>query len=464
MPKTATTAFDKIALDVIDTWLAYRIRHTDLPGVQICIRKKGTVIFSKAYGVANTKTKRALKTTDLFHIASHSKMFTSCALLMLQEQERLNIADKIVTYIPELRQHADKRFKDITIRDLLSNRSGIFRDGVDCEFWRLQKPFLNKKRLLDEVLSTDLIYEPNTHTKYSNIGHSLLGLIIEQVTGQSYADALNDLVLRKLKTKNLLPDYRTDTKHSFADGHSRPYNNQPRQTFKHAAAAAMASATGFCGTAGDTSLFLYQFLYGTQLISKASQKELMNLLWPIQNSKTETYGLGLDVENDKDSVYMGHGGGYPGYTTQTHSVKDTDFIISAFIHTNVGFSMDIIKFCSSLFKKMDSYFKEKKPKNITISPIMLNNWNSQLYVLGKDKALRFDLDSWNPLSSVAELTAKGKNIYLDEKEKGYNYPGEHKVLFYDATKKIKSIKVGGSSIATEQDFLKKTLPKMLARD
>src|SRR3990167_11098260 len=83
------TPHETLSLRLIDAWLTYQSRFTDLAGLQICIRKKGEILLSKAYGVANLKTKRPLKTSDLFHIASHSKSFTSCAVLQLVEQGKL---------------------------------------------------------------------------------------------------------------------------------------------------------------------------------------------------------------------------------------------------------------------------------------------------------------------------------------------------------------------------------------
>ena len=77
---------EKLALKVIDTWLDYRFRYSNLPGFQVCIRKSGKVLFSKAYGYSNLMTKKPLATRDLFHIASHSKTFTSCAVLQFAEQ------------------------------------------------------------------------------------------------------------------------------------------------------------------------------------------------------------------------------------------------------------------------------------------------------------------------------------------------------------------------------------------
>ena len=139
---------EKLALRIVDAWLDYQSRFTNLPGFQICIRKKGEIIFSKAYGYANLTTQRPLKTTDLFHIASHSKTFTTCAILQLVEQGKLRLDQPALDHLPELKNHKDKRFQQITIRDLLSNRSGIFRDGLDCEFWAFQKPFLSRAKIL----------------------------------------------------------------------------------------------------------------------------------------------------------------------------------------------------------------------------------------------------------------------------------------------------------------------------
>ena len=111
----ALTPVEKIAFELLDKWLVYQAKYADITGYQISIRKKGNLIFNKAYGYANIEKKTPYKTSHVGHIASHSKMFTACAALQLQQAGVLSLTDPMVKYLPELTKHKDKRFKDVDL-------------------------------------------------------------------------------------------------------------------------------------------------------------------------------------------------------------------------------------------------------------------------------------------------------------------------------------------------------------
>jgi D-alanyl-D-alanine carboxypeptidase len=455
---------ETISLDVFDAWLSSRMRHHSImPSLQVCIRKKGDIVFSKSYGFANAKTKRVLKNKDVFHIASHSKTFTGCVLLILQEQKKLSLSDKIIDYIPQLKSHPDKRFAKITLCDVVSHRSGIFRDGVDSCFWTLQKPFLNKEQIITEILSAKLVFAPDKQVKYSNIGFSLLGLVIEQVTGLSFADAMRDLVFKKLKTKSLSSDYKPNKMTSYADGHLLRVLDRDHQPLKHAATFDMAPATGFCGNAEDVSLFFYEYLHGTALISKKSQKELKATWWPVIGAGDKAqYGLGISLTNLKGYDLVGHGGAYPGFVTQTRHIVGTDYTISVFTNTNSDLVQWIIPSFMKILHNVQKEFKNEKLSAIRLSPVMMNNWGSTLYILGKKKACSVWLTTWI-LNEFSIFNAQGKNTYMpDKKKSGYDFPGELLTIHHKKNDAFSHITLGGASSYSEKEFLGRKLKNMLA--
>ncbi|MBI2707542.1 MAG: beta-lactamase family protein [Proteobacteria bacterium] len=453
-------AKEKLALQVIDTWLNYRSRFSNLPGFQVCIRKKNQVIFSKAYGHANLITKQRLTTKDLFHIASHSKTFTSCAILQLSEQGKLALHQPALDYLPELKNHKDKRFKQVTIRDLLSNRSGIFRDGVDSEFWELYKPFLSREQLIQEVLSSDLIFPPNECSKYSNIGFSLLGLIIENILGMPYQNAMDALILKKLKKTHILADYSDKQKREFTDGHSRPLLENKRLPLKHAAAVALAPATGFCANAEDTSLFFETLLLGKGLLKKETQKELLSLNWPVKNTSNERYGLGLQFNKFSDMELVGHSGGYPGFATYTAHCVDTDYVISFFLNTNERIPLTITRSLIQILNKISSAFTDDDAKQAVIGGPLMNKWGSLLCVLTKKKGLCLPLEGWLPCNEALLLTSKNGEEFLCDNQSGYDNVGETIRFKKDKDGHILSAKWGSETFPLEKTFLtnfKKTL-------
>ncbi len=449
---------EALALRIIDTWLDYKSRYSGLPGYQVCIRNKGQVIFNKAYGHANLKTKRKLKTDDLFRIASQSKTFTSAAVLQLVQDGRLTLQQTVVDHLPQLRKHKDERFKKITVRDLLSNRSGIFRDGLESTFWELHKPFLNKEQLLQEVLSADLIYDPNTCTKYSNIGYALLGIVLENAMGMPYSKAMDTLVLQKLEGTHIYSDYAEDIKQVFADGHTRPFFEGKRLPLKHASANAISPATGFCASAEDTSLFFDTFLLGKGLTNKDLQQELLSMNWPVTNSSNERYGYGLGFNKISDIELMGHSGGYPGFSTQTLHPVGTDSIISFFMNTNEYIPGQALISIIKVLNKINDTFTENEAKEANVSEPLMNKWGGRIFVVSKTKGLSFPLDFWS-FDSLYFSSRNGEN-YTCEKQNGIDNIGEILTFTKDKQGKILSAHWGASSFPLEDVFfenIKKTL-------
>jgi len=441
------------ALQCIDRWLGYRSRFSQLPGFQLCIRNKGQAIFNKAYGYANLSTQRALTTENLFRIASHSKTFTSCGILQLRDRGLLHLHQSVLDFIPQLAKHKDKRFKQITIRDLLSHRAGIFRDGTDSDFWDLQKPFLSKEQLLQEIMASELIFTPNECSKYSNFGFSLLGLVIEQILQVPYAQAMDSLVIQKLKETNILPDYTDNSEKSFADGHSRPLFERQSLPLKHSAARAMAPAAGFCANAADTNLFFHHFLVGKEFISGETQRELLTLNWPIKNSTFERYGLGLQFERLSDLEFIGHSGAYPGFSTYTANWVGTNYVISFFLNTNDIFTHNVIKSIVKLINLINATFTDREASSITVSDPLMNKWGGLLFVQTKTKGLCFQLDTWDLCDTTLHLSSKNGEDYFCDQQSGYQSLGEKINFKKDIHNNIVSVKWGSYMLMQEALFL-----------
>ena len=186
----------------MDSWLDFRYKRGELPGFVVAVSHQGKIIFNNAYGFSNLERKEKLKNNHIFRIASHSKTFTATAIMQLVEQGKISLNDKIVDYLPWLNEHRDKWFKSVTITQLLSHGAGVIRDGLDSDYWQLKNPFPDKAQFKKEILEADLVLNNNSHMKYSNYGYTLLGLIVEQVSGKSYKDFVTENIIAPLKLQN----------------------------------------------------------------------------------------------------------------------------------------------------------------------------------------------------------------------------------------------------------------------
>jgi D-alanyl-D-alanine carboxypeptidase len=184
VPSSTPSTVDllKEALAYVDSWLDYRVWKLRTPGAQAAVWFDGRIQFSKAYGVSNLDTGEPLTTEHLFRVASHSKTFTATAMMQLVEADKLRLDDRAGSWIPELAQ-AGSPLADVTVRELASHSAGIIRDGVDSSYWAHGRLFPDQAELLDIASREGNIRQPEATFKYTNIGYSLLGMIVGKAAG-----------------------------------------------------------------------------------------------------------------------------------------------------------------------------------------------------------------------------------------------------------------------------------------
>ena len=409
-------------------------------------------MFSKAVGFANLRKGEKYTTSHAAHLASHSKMFTGCLTLMLMEHGALSIYDTAATHLSWLNKHKDKRVREITLRDLLTHRAGIFRDGLDAAFWELEKPFPSRDQLQADMLAAKLFYDPNTETKYSNAGMSLLGLALEAATGMDYADLAQKYILSKLPRAQLSPDYGVRRRMKFAQGYTKRIFDEQRKELRHAPANALAPATGFCGTAEATSDFLNAYLNTDTFIPARLRREVTHLNWKVKNLTAESYGLGMGFSAAGDDMYIGHSGGYPGFGSQTRHLKGSDYTFSAVANSSDIDTFAIMRTASDILRKVETVFADEK--KIAVSPVVMNKWGSWQYLIGAKTALSIMSDMPTPLDNAQVLQRGRDGNWYNEKANGYSNVGEP-VTFIRKTGKITAVKSGANMLYPADEFLKR---------
>lgn len=306
-------------MQFIDSWLTLRSKWLSWPGFAVAIAVQDEIVFHRAYGVADQENTTPLTPNHLLRAASHSKMFTATALLQLQEQGLLQIDDTITTYLPWLAEHPDTRWQTITLRQLLSHSAGAIRDGTAAGFWQGETAFPDHATLQQQIMQTRLVCEPNTEFKYSNFGFALLGQVIAQVSGQSYAEYVTEHIIQPLGLSHTVPEYSPDV--LMATGYSRVTLAQQRQAYPHLATGALQPAAGFCTTAHDLARFVAALRVGSgKLLSDATKREMQRRAWGYTNALNTAmaYGLGVNVEQCTDgTALIGHSGRFPGFVSRT---------------------------------------------------------------------------------------------------------------------------------------------------
>ena len=313
-------------LDYYRSWLAYRRWFLRIPGVQVCVAEDGSARLFAALGCADEPAGASLTERHLFRIASHSKTFTAVLVLRLVEQGRLRLDDPVGAHVPGL---AGSALAGITLRELLSHGGGVVRDSEDGDFWQLMRPYPDRDELLRIAAEPSAAVLPrHERFKYSNIAYGVLGLVIEQVTGGSFDQAVRTEILDRLGLSDIGPELGPERKQELAAGHSALSYATERTVIDHVDTAALAPATGFFATATDLASFYSALLPGDgRLLSDDSLRQLRHRMWDVKEAESG-YGLGVSLLRVGEHELFGHGGGFPGHITRTLACPDRRTVAS----------------------------------------------------------------------------------------------------------------------------------------
>jgi len=299
-PKTAATA---------DSLRRYfdKLQKSGFNGTVLCA-ENGEIVFSKAYGYANLKTKDSLNMESAFQLASISKPITALAVLVLKEEGKIGIDDSVSKYIPEL------PYPGITIRHLLTHRSGL-----PNYMYFAEKDWLNKDIPLKNRDVIDLMVEhkyapyylPDRRYNYSNTNFALLAYIVEQVSGMKF----EEFVQRKIFD----PCHMANS--SIYNKNTSPVNTNTVVGYPSSRYEAENSFLN--GVVGDKGVYcsaydllnLDKALYTDIPVSLATRKEAFTPQHKDLHSN-DNYGLGwrLDV-SDPDNPAVYHTGWWKGFRT-----------------------------------------------------------------------------------------------------------------------------------------------------
>lgn len=316
---------------ILPGWLAdLRAAHR-LTGVQVALWHEGEIVAEAAEGAADAPAGIDLLPTHRIRIASHSKMFCALTIMRLREQGLLRLDDTLGERVPDL---AGTPVADRTVRDLLSHSAGITRDGADASWWQLERRFPDRDELIAMAKDGAVVSDPGVHLQYSNIGYGLLGLVIEEVTGKTFAEAVAELVLAPVgaggEDMPIGPDLPAgapgaEDPHGFAAGHTGLLHGE-RRVVEQIPTGALAPATGFWATASAIAAFAGEVLTRDALLEPASLREMRRRVWTVAEGRH--YGLGLQEGTLHGFHVLAHSGGFPTGLTRTWAAPAEKLSIS----------------------------------------------------------------------------------------------------------------------------------------
>jgi D-alanyl-D-alanine carboxypeptidase len=299
----ADRAIDPAAIDAV----AASFYKEGVPGAAILVAEGDQVVLEKGYGLASLELGVPIAPDMVFRIGSVTKQFTAVAILMLEEQGKLRLDQKISEILPD---YPKAQGEQVSIEQLLNHTGGIPNYTDDPEFWKFAKDKVEPARMLALFADKPLGFKPGEQWAYSNSGYFVLGLILEKVSGESYRDFVEKRLLAPAGMKASL----YDDPEKLVPRHATGYQPMPGGGFAPAPYIDMSgpySAGALASTLGDLHRWNLALLEG-KLISRKSLEKAWSPR-PLAGGKKNDYGFGWGVGMFEGQRMVSHGGGIPGF-------------------------------------------------------------------------------------------------------------------------------------------------------
>ncbi|MGE7592998.1 serine hydrolase domain-containing protein [Peribacillus frigoritolerans] len=290
--------------------------HLGFPGILVKTAEGGKT-WSYAAGIADLSTKKPMKTDFRFRIGSVTKTFTATVVLQLAGENRLNLDDSIEKWLPGVIQGNGYDDKQITIRQLLNHTSGIaeYTRSKDFDMMDTKKSY-TVDELVKMGISLPPEFAPGKGWSYSNTGYVVLGILIEKVTGNNYAEEIENRIIEPLELSNtFLPGNSSvipGTKH--ARGYIQLDGASELKDVTYYNPSMGSSAGDMISTADDLNKF-FSYLLGGKLLKEQQLKQMLTAV-PTGTAELGEYGLGIFKTKLPNGVSIwGHGGTIPGFLT-----------------------------------------------------------------------------------------------------------------------------------------------------
>lgn len=319
---------------LFSAWMEGQIAYRGLPGVAVGVVHDQQLVWSRGFGYADVAAKKPMTADTRFRIASNSKLFAAIAILQLREAGKLRLDDPVNKHLPWFTMKpAGPDDGPITIEQLLSHSSGLQREAGD--HWS-SFDFPTETELKALMTGRQAAFAPQTRWKYSNLAFALAGLVVEQVSGQRWADYVSANILKPL-------DMTATSIDTPDPGLAIPYAARrpdgTRRVLPFVDAQGMAAATGMSSNVHDLAKFISAWFRrapkagGNNVLSAGSWREALRVR-SVDEDWESGSGLGFDHERFKGKTYAGHGGGYPGNTTMTMAQIDDRVGVIVLTNTN----------------------------------------------------------------------------------------------------------------------------------
>lgn len=311
--------------DKADALVREEMQKHQIAGLSLMVIRDGRPIKTKPYGKANLEWDVPVTTDTVFEIGSITKQFTAACILLLQQDGKLSVEDKISKYLT----NTPPSWSNITIRQLLTHTSGIRNytghDGFELTKHQTQQQFIQKLAALPSS------FQPGEKWSYCNSGYSLLGYIVENVSGKNYWDFLRERITGPLGmtvTRDRTPGAVIPRRAAGYELTNHVHINRDYDITDVFSAGAMVS----------TVLDLAKWnaaLDGETLLNKTSKEQWWTPT-TLNNGHVQNYGFGWYLDPLKGHKNIGHNGATSGFSSSIQRFPDDHLCVIVLCNADDG--------------------------------------------------------------------------------------------------------------------------------
>jgi CubicO group peptidase (beta-lactamase class C family) len=366
----------------LETYLKTLTENETPPALQITVLKKGALVYSKAFGIADGPARRPALTTGVYHFWSVTKLFTATAVMQLADDGKLSLADPVSMYVPSFATTSPTGEPvEITIRELLNHTAGMKNiTPSDLVGWihHLGDPPVSQVELVEKRMGSyrKLASVPASVSSYSNAGYLVLGAVIQKVSGQSYEGFVRERLLQPIGMDHTDFVYRNDMlPQAVAGSHplfhfftplllvihrdwfsSWVYKTEKYRMWLSPLYTDYTGPTGLIGTAEDLARFGQVFLdrgrgvNGEVLRPETVTRMLDDDYGGHTGPDNDRMGLGWHWWDDAALPFKGHGGDGPGFSAQLAIFPDRQMVIVVLANDTLTDRVGLTKLVADVFK------------------------------------------------------------------------------------------------------------------
>jgi CubicO group peptidase (beta-lactamase class C family) len=321
----------------VDEFIRSEMQRQKIPGVSLAIVKDGKPVLIKGYGIANLEHNVRVVPETIFQSGSVGKQFTATAIMLLVEDDKVRLDEKISKYLGDV----PESWKGITIRQLLTHTSGMTDYPDDFDFRR----DYTEEELLEKAKTVPLAFAPGEKWQYSNLGFVTLGIIISKVTGKFYGDFLHERIFKPLGMSTARIISEADIVPNRAAGYRLVKGEVKNQNW-----VAPSMNTTADGPLYLSALDMIKWDDGLRS-GKILKKGSLDAMWTpvtLNSGERHPYGFGWAVRTVNGHRVVEHGGAWQGFKAHIARFLDDGLTVILFANLAQADQQKIVKGVASI--------------------------------------------------------------------------------------------------------------------